>query len=282
MALICKVENLPKPVFHRFSERKFCLICILAHFYTVNRYFDISFWLAVSIILVFVFGKSAGNYIYAFYFVSFLIPIIIATSWVINSILVPGYLLRKRYLKFFIYLACTFLISVDLVFILILSAFLVLTYYDFGNLWTMMTDFRLMPFIIYLVVLISAFISMVRQYNKLYSLTGSASDGSNGYITVRSERKNRRIERDSILYIESMADYVRIFLEGGEKVITRTNISLLDTMLGDKYLRIHRSYIVNISKIESFTRDKIIISGKELPISRTYKTGVMEILGKAN
>jgi len=143
-----------------------------------------------------------------------------------------------------------------------------------------MTDFRLMPFITYLVVLVNAFISLVRQYNKLHSLTGSDNDGRNEFITVRAERKNRRIERESILYIESMADYVRIFLEGGERIITRTKISLFDTMLGDNYLRIHRSYIVNVNKIESFTRENIIISGKEIPVSRTYKDRVIEVLSK--
>jgi len=250
------------------------------HFYTVKRYFDIIFWLAVSIILVIVFGNSAGSYIYAFCYVSFFIPTIITTSWVINSILVPVFLLKKQYLKFFIYLACTFIISIDLVLILVLSAFLILAYYDFNNLWSMMTDFRLMPFITYLVVLVNAFISLVRQYNKLHSLTGSDNDGRNEFITVRAERKNRRIERESILYIESMADYVRIFLEGGERIITRTKISLFDTMLGDNYLRIHRSYIVNVNKIESFTRENIIISGKEIPVSRTYKDRVIEVLSK--
>lgn len=252
----------------------------LMHFYSVNRKFDIIFWLIVSIILVVVFGKTAGSYIYAFYFVSFFIPIIIASSWVINSILVPGYLLRKRYLKFIIYLVYTFIISIDLVFVLMLAACLVLASYDHDNIWTIMTNFRIMPLLTYLIVLISAFVSMVRQYLRLQSLTGPSGKGREGYITVRSERKNRRIERESILYIESMADYVRIFLEGGERVITRTNISLLDTMLSDKYLRIHRSYIVNTSKIESFTREKVIISGKDLPVSRTYRSRVMEILNR--
>jgi hypothetical protein len=246
----------------------------------VNRRFDIIFWLIVSIILVVVFGKSAGSYIYAFYFVSFFIPIIIASSWVINSVLVPGYLLRKRYLKFFIYLVYAFIISIDLVFVLMLAACLVLASYDYDNIWTTMTNFRIMPLITYLIVLISAFVSMVRQYLSLQSLTGPSGKGREEYLTVRSERKNRRIERESILYIESMADYVRIFLEGGERVITRTNISLLDTMLNDKYLRIHRSYIVNTSKIESFTREKVIISGKDLPVSRTYRSRVIEILNR--
>jgi archaellum component FlaF (FlaF/FlaG flagellin family) len=275
-----KVENLPKPVFRRFSTPKLVSYTFLMHFYTVNRYLNIIFWLTVSIILVVVFGKSAGSYIYAFYFVSFFIPIIIASSWLINSVLVPTYLLRKRYLTFLLYLFYTFIISIDLVFILILSACLLLASYGHDNIWNIMTNFRIMPLITYLIVLISAFISMVRQYLRLQSITGSVSEGQEKYITVRSERKNRRIECESILYIESMSDYVRIFLEGEDRVITRTNISHLDTMLGDKYLRIHRSYIVNTGKIESFSREQVKISGKYLPVSRTYKERVMKALSR--
>jgi len=246
----------------------------------MNRYFEIIFWLAVSIILVIVFGSFAGSYINAFYFVSFFMPIIIATSWFINSVLVPDYLLKKKYGAFFLYLGYTFIISLNLLFILVFAAFLLLAYYAIDNLWSIMTDFRLMPLIMYLLVLIYGFISMVKQYFNLQSLNESGNNGEGEFIVVRSERKNRKIKCSFILYIESMADYVRIFLDTGEKVITRTNISLLDSKLGEKYLRIHRSYIVNINKIDSYTRGRIILSGKELPISRTYKDRVIKILGE--
>ncbi len=245
----------------------------------MNRYFEIFFWLIVSFILVIIFGSSAGNYIHAFYFVSFLMPVIIASSWFINSVLIPGYLLKKKYLEFILYLAYTIIISLNLVIILVFIAFLLLAYYEFENLWSIMTNFKLMPMIMYLILLISGFISMVRQYFKLQSLTGSANNNEIEFIVVRSERKNRKIYCNTILYVESMADYVRIFLDSGEKVITRTNISYLDNKFGDNHLRIHRSYIVNINKIDSYTKEKVILSGRELPVSRTYKDRVMKTLG---
>ncbi len=245
----------------------------------MNRYFEIFFWLIVSFILVIIFGSSAGNYIHAFYFVSFLMPVIIASSWFINSVLIPGYLLKKKYLEFILYLAYTIIISLNLVIILVFIAFLLLAHYEFENLWSIMTNFRLMPMIMYLILLISGFISMVRQYFKLQSLTGSANNNESEFIVVRAERKNRKIYCNTILYVESMADYVRIFLDSGEKVITRTNISYLDNKLGDNHLRIHRSYIVNINKIDSYTKEKVILSGRELPVSRTYKDRAMKTLG---
>lgn len=244
----------------------------------MNRYFEIFFWLAVSVILVLIFGNSAGSYIHAFYFVAFFVPIIYATSWFISSVLVPNYLLNKNYTKFILYLVYTLIISVYLLFILIFSSLVLLSYYGVYNLRSIMTDFRLMPLIMYLIVMIYGFISIVKQYLNLHSLTSEENGKRGEFIVVRSERQNRRIDCKSIIYIESMADYVRIFLDTGEKVITRTNISLLDNKLGDEYLRIHRSYIVNINKISSYTKEKIILPAKELPISRTYKDRVMKAL----
>lgn len=246
----------------------------------MNRYFEIFFWFVVSAILVIVFGSSAGSFIHAFYFVSFLMPIIIGTSWFINSVLVPGYLLKRKYPEFFLYLGYTIIISLNLVVVLVFIAFLLLAYYEFENLWTIMTDFRLMPLIMYLIVLINGFISLVKQYFNLQSMNESGLAGDEEFIIVRSERKNRKIVCRSILYIESMADYVRIFMDNGEKVITRINISFLDSKLGKRYLRIHRSYIVNINKIDSYSKEKIILSGKEIPISRTYKDRVIKTLGE--
>ncbi len=245
----------------------------------MNRYLEILFWFAVSIILILVFGNSSGSFIHAFYFVSFFIPIIYATSWFINSVLVPGYLLKKKYARFFLYLFYTLVISVNLVFILIFSSILILTYYQIYNIQSLMTDFRLLPLIMYFIVIMYGFISIVKQYFSLQSLTETGKYNQGEFINVRSERKNRRIDCNSILYVESMADYVRIFLDKGEKVISRTNISYLDSKLGDNHLRIHRSYIVNINKIDSYTKDKVILSGKELPISRTYKDRVIKSLG---
>ncbi len=245
----------------------------------MNRYFEIFFWFVVTVILVMVFGNSGGSYIHAFYFVSFLMPICIATSWFINSILVPEYLLKRRYAKFFLYLVYTLIISLNLVIVLVFIAFLLLAYYEMNNMWSIMTDFRVMPLIMYLIVLIYGFISMAKQYFELQSLNESDTKGEGEFIVVRSERKNRKIELNSIIYIESMSDYVRIFLEKGDKIITRTNISFLDSKLGEEYLRIHRSYIININKIDSYSKERVILAGKELPISRTYKDRVRKVLG---
>ncbi|KAA9038379.1 response regulator transcription factor [Ginsengibacter hankyongi] len=98
------------------------------------------------------------------------------------------------------------------------------------------------------------------------------------FITVRADRKNLKIALDDILYIESLKDYIKI-VTLSKNIITKQSISSLEeTLPNDKFLRIHRSFIVAINKVESFTNDTIEIARHELPISRMYRHEVEKLL----
>ena len=95
---------------------------------------------------------------------------------------------------------------------------------------------------------------------------------------VRSDRKMTRINFDEILYIESLSDYVKIHLQD-KTVITRETLSNIAEKLPEKnFIRIHRSYLVSVAGIESFTNDTILIRKHELPISRSHKDDVLKRL----
>ena len=97
----------------------------------------------------------------------------------------------------------------------------------------------------------------------------------NDFIFVRSDRKMVKINFSEINYIESLSDYIKIYLDT-KVVVTRETISNIEVKLPQKeFLRIHRSYIVSISKIDSFTNEFIEIHNKALPISRSYKKDVL-------
>lgn len=96
---------------------------------------------------------------------------------------------------------------------------------------------------------------------------------------VRSDRKMIKIDISEIRYIESLSDYIKIHL-ADKIVVTRETLSNIETKLphGD-FLRIHRSYIVSIAGIESFTHEYVMVSKHELPISRSHKEEVLQRLG---
>ncbi len=102
----------------------------------------------------------------------------------------------------------------------------------------------------------------------------------NDFMFVRSDRRMIKVDFDTIVYIESYSDYIKIHL-ANKTIVTRETISAIEAKLTkNKFIRIHRSFIVALSKISSFTNEEIIIQNKSLSISRSYKTDVLELLKK--
>ncbi len=98
------------------------------------------------------------------------------------------------------------------------------------------------------------------------------------FITLRADRKNLKISLEDILYIESLKDYIKV-VTTGKTIITKQSISSIEEMLPEKdFLRIHRSYIIALNKIESYTNELIEIAKHELPVSRMYRHEVGKIL----
>lgn len=98
------------------------------------------------------------------------------------------------------------------------------------------------------------------------------------YIFVRADKKMVKIYLNDILYIESLKDYVIIHVPD-KRIITKQKISYLEEKLPEElFLRIHRSFLVSIPKIEAFSPNHVEISGKELPIGRSYKNVVSKAL----
>lgn len=105
--------------------------------------------------------------------------------------------------------------------------------------------------------------------------TSEIKEERNDFIFVRSDRKMVKIDFSDINYIESLSDYIKIHLND-KIIVTRETISNIEAKLPQKeFMRIHRSYIVAIAKIESFTNEFIEIENKALPISRSYKQEVL-------
>ena len=97
-------------------------------------------------------------------------------------------------------------------------------------------------------------------------------------IFVRSDRKMVKVRFSEIRYVESLSDYVKIFTNQ-ETIVTRETISNIESKLPSKeFLRTHRSYIVSMNKINSFTNEFVELDKKAIPISRSYKENVLQKL----
>lgn len=100
---------------------------------------------------------------------------------------------------------------------------------------------------------------------------------SKTYIYVQSKRKNIKVLLDEILYVESMKDYIRIHLIEGSLMV-KYGITAFAQQLDRRFLRIHRSFLVNEDKVTAFTRQDIEIGAIEIPIGDAYKDEVLNRL----
>lgn len=130
-----------------------------------------------------------------------------------------------------------------------------------------------------------SFKRLFKAINKYKSLTNTAlkevpveeEKVENDHIYVNSNKKFIKIPFDDIHYVESIKDYVRIHLEG-RNVITKDSIGNFINKLPGQFLRVHRSFIVNTTKVTAFTAMDVEINEKEIPIGASYKSDVISFL----
>lgn len=241
------------------------------------------FWIVVVILLTAVFTPYYSSFQESFYFVSMLLPVVVGTCYFFNLYLVPRYLFAKRYGLFALYFIYMLVVSVYLEMIVIVLAFVLLAEYSYENMSPVSRDIFILAIALYFIVFLFSFILLIRQsfakQSQLELLEKEKQKNGVDSLTVKVNRQNRKIILSDILYIESLSDYVKIHLETGEVVTTREKISTLAEKLPDQFIRIHRSFVVNRNKIKTYTKEEVAIAGLDLPISRSYKQQVLEIIG---
>lgn len=98
------------------------------------------------------------------------------------------------------------------------------------------------------------------------------------YFFVRTEHRLQKINFRDILYIEGQGDYLRI-VTAAERIMTLQNFKQMEEVLPiEQFVRIHRSYIIALDKIDSIERNRVKIGGQLLPLSDTYRDGFFSIL----
>ncbi len=248
----------------------------------MKTYQHIIFWIVVYTSLTFIFASWFGGRMEAFYYVSLLLPVVIGTSYFFNYYLVPRYLFTRKFFQFGLYSFYMIVVSLCLELLASVVAMLVIIYFGINAAGPLVTDVFTLAVILYFIVLFKSFILLIKHYfvdqRAIRELEEKQSKMDKGYFNVRSNRRMSKIRFDNVLFIESLADYIVIHLENGQEVQSKEKISHIEKELPDTFLRVHRSFIVNRTKISSFNREEILLGDIELPIGRTYKTQVSNLL----
>lgn len=105
----------------------------------------------------------------------------------------------------------------------------------------------------------------------------SFSDEVDSHFFVKSSGQQHRINFHDILYIESIKDYVNIRTADEEYIVLDT-LKSMENQLSEKFVRIHKSFIVNVDKIKSIGGKKVILPELEIPVGDSYRVNLLEKL----
>ena len=134
------------------------------------------------------------------------------------------------------------------------------------------TDYLMKPVPFY------RFLKAVNKAHELHRLRNRSATSQDPpaqkYILVKSGYQTVKIVLDTILYIEGLKDYVKIYTEGKKAILSLLTMKgLVDTLPEDKFLRIHKSFIVSTNRITTMSRNRVMIGEKWIPVGESYREG---------
>jgi len=130
----------------------------------------------------------------------------------------------------------------------------------------------------------SSFLKAANKVKNLIDLNANSQKESirttPSHLFVKSDYKLIRIELDDIKFIESQHEYIKIYLISSTPVMTQLSMKTIQEQLPtDRFMRIHRSFIVNLTKISVIERNRIVFDGKVyIPVSDQYKEKFQEYI----
>ena len=130
------------------------------------------------------------------------------------------------------------------------------------------------------------FMKAISKASKLISLDNNFSsidtahnNNKDSFLYFKIDKEMQKVLLFEILFIESSKEYVKLHLENGKPLLVKQSISSMQKLLSPhRFLRVHRSYIVTIEKISSYSPTYITIGNNKIPIGRLYKNEVHEVL----
>ncbi|HPR85705.1 MAG TPA: LytTR family DNA-binding domain-containing protein [Prolixibacteraceae bacterium] len=125
-------------------------------------------------------------------------------------------------------------------------------------------------------------VQKARKQTELEAGVPLSIEANNQFLFLKSEYKIRRINFNDILYIEGLKDYIKVYTIGEDKpVLSLSSMKALEQKLPeDKFMRVHRSFIVNLERIEVIERSRIVFGKTYIPVSDQYKDKFQEYLDK--
>jgi DNA-binding LytR/AlgR family response regulator len=121
----------------------------------------------------------------------------------------------------------------------------------------------------------------VNKANDYYNYLHQSDKAAQPFIFIRADYELIKIKISDILYIQGLDDYVKIFLDGKRVIVTRMTLKALQEKLPmSKFLRVHRSFIVPVNKIEKVSNKNILVGSVEIPIGGSFEDIVNQFINR--
>lgn len=139
-------------------------------------------------------------------------------------------------------------------------------------------DYLLKPFTL------SEFIASAEKLRSRFEMiqaAGSRAASSSDFVFFKADYKIIKVEISDIVYVEGMSEYLKIYLSGEQmpKVVLMSFSKLLEKLPASRFVRVHRSYVINLAKVSEVSSGMILMStGKRIPIGDSYRSTLMNML----
>jgi DNA-binding LytR/AlgR family response regulator len=118
------------------------------------------------------------------------------------------------------------------------------------------------------------------RLSEIYTRENATPHATVDFIFVRAENKIIKINLNEILYIEGLKNYISIYTTNNKRIITLQNMKALEELLPcTRFVRVQKSYIVNIEKIDSIERQRIFIGNNSIPIGEAFASNFYSLIG---
>lgn len=129
------------------------------------------------------------------------------------------------------------------------------------------------------------FLTSVNKAERMLKTAKSSGEGilsNNEFLFLKSDYKVKRINFNDILYIEGLKEYVKVYIHSASNpILSLCSLKSLEIKLPvDRFMRVHRSFIVNLEKIETIERSRIVFGKKYIPVGDQYKEKFQGFLDK--
>lgn len=220
------------------------------------------FWVCYYVMFSLIWMRPATG-LYASFLLEFLLlPARILCVYCVIYVLIPKHLLTKHFALFFVQYLALLAVAATL-------QLLVITYFY----QPIVNDPNLAPLtlsqwvknlmLINSTVIFLSFVSILKKYLMLTEQANQSPTSEK--INVIADRRTHLIDPQTILYVSAMGNYIEIFLDDTKRVITYSSLKAFQQKLPDEFLRVHKSHIINLTRLDSFNNQEVVVAGVKLP-----------------